>query len=140
MHTNKNFMMKWITTFCMICISLLEGYSESIQTADSLRQNQEYDLARLTYERIIYSSADNVSRTEALLGKAQCYLDENDFDGAQYTVERIVFFGAIPGILVLLLYTIATLGLLLFIVGAVVLVIGMAELFFLASISICSVF
>ena len=86
-------MMKWITTFCMICISLLEGYSESIQTADSLRQNQEYDLARLTYERIIYSSADNVSRTEALLGKAQCYLDENDFDGAQYTVERIVFFG-----------------------------------------------
>jgi hypothetical protein len=90
--------MRSILIFCWICISRFAGYSTEnptvlIAKADSLSASCNYAEALITYERAGFLANDNITKTNALLHKAQCFWMKKQFKDAQKTLNRINFSG-----------------------------------------------
>jgi len=82
----------------LICIFRYVGYSATeaeikllFKNADSLFQTEQYQLAGIAYDQIAYLSGENITRTEALLKKADCYLIRKEFAKAEIVLSRIFY-------------------------------------------------
>jgi len=88
--------MKSIGISFTICIFHFAGYSgkpsPQFQFADSLRDESHFEWAALEYERVCYQTFDNVTRTIALIKKANCLLSLDKPIAAQKTLLRISYF------------------------------------------------
>ncbi|MFN5831344.1 MAG: tetratricopeptide repeat protein [Bacteroidota bacterium] len=82
----------------MICISRFAGYSATeseiqliSRKADSLYQVKQFQLAGIYYDQVVYLAQDNITKTKALLNKADCYLERKDFTKAEAVLSRIFY-------------------------------------------------
>lgn len=89
----------------MICISLCAGHltkaadSLLFRSGDSLMLMQQYEIAAVEYERTGFISSDNITKTEALLRKAEALKLLNRFAEAEKTLQRVSYPG-LPGRLI----------------------------------------
>jgi tetratricopeptide (TPR) repeat protein len=91
--------MKYIITFCLICIfhyggfsAINSGISGLEKKGDSLYKAGQFQLAGLYFEKVSFLAIENITKTTALIKKADCYLARKEFDNAQNVLSRI-FYG-----------------------------------------------
>ena len=86
--------MKYFLTCIFLCAGFLikSGSAENIfREADSLFLIGKYYPAAVEYERNAFLSANNSARTMALLKKAECLKQLENYSEAEKTTERIIF-------------------------------------------------
>lgn len=91
--------MKWITTYCLICIFHCVGFSTNpiledkyYLKGDSLFQQGEFEKAALVYERAAFETIDNDDKTIALIQKAKCLWKLERYKDASGVLDRIPLY------------------------------------------------
>ncbi|MDC1220196.1 hypothetical protein N8Z95_00605 [bacterium] len=88
-----------ITILSLICILPFAGLSASptelvfFRSADSLRAAGLIDDAIIAYEYAAYTAINNLTRTKALVNKADCLLEKDRIGQSELTLSRLNYFG-----------------------------------------------
>ena len=83
----------------MICIlpfvelSASPSEQEFLRSADSLRAAGLIDDAIIAYEYAAYTAINNLTRTKALVNKADCLLEKDRIGQSELTLSRLNYFG-----------------------------------------------
>lgn len=83
----------------LICILPFAGLSDSpseqgfLRSADSLRAAGLIDDAIIAYEYAAYTAINNLTRTKALVNKADCLLEKGKIGQSELTLTRLNYFG-----------------------------------------------
>lgn len=92
--------MRWITKYCLICISLLGIFSTECYSKegiflypDSLMAHENWRDARIELEKIIFMHNNSLIKTQAIIQKAICYKNEHDFENTAASLNRVYLFG-----------------------------------------------
>ena len=83
---------KYYWTFIFLCVTF-STKAQSLVQLDSLIANKEFENAKVSVERIIFSQTlTPVQLAKVLLKKSECLKQQEQFAEAQKTLERIILF------------------------------------------------